>query len=401
MSDNNSTGPSNGIRVAWLVAGQEILGIAQAVRGLASAVRPLGLDPVIISLSDGPFPQSMRKEGFAVDVLNMDLPPTLRGGFLNKIVLQLRVRSTSAMIRPRLAGALRAHGAQAIHVLWPNLMPLAATAANDVGIPCFWEMPNVMGKYPFGINRRLTQRTLRRWNVTALANSRYTANTLGNHPVAPIVLYLGVDERRFFPNRKDFVTREQLAIPSNAIVLGIFGRIKPTKGHALLLQAMAQLPSEYANAHLMLLGGPTDGDFADQLRKLAARLGVSERLHMIGIVADPERYYGVLDIAVNARIDAEPFGLSVVEAMMMGKPVLAHSLGGPAETVVDGATGWHVHTPTVAAFEAGLLRALGDRKRWAEMGAAGRERAMEHFSLSRQVNQYVEVIRSGLMRRST
>lgn len=400
MSDTNPTEPRNGIRVAWLVAGQEILGIAQAVRGLAGAVRPLGLDPLIISLTEGLFPQSMREQGFAVQVLNVEPPPTLRGGLLNKLKLQLQVRRTSAMIRPRLAGALRDSGAQAVHVLWPNLMPLAAMAANDAGIPCFWEMPNVMGKYPFGLNRRITQHTLRQWNVVALANSRYTASTLGNHPVAPIVLYLGVDERRFFPNRKDFVSREQLRIPDNATVLGIFGRIKPAKGHALVLQAMAQLPIVYANTHLMLLGGPTEGDFADELRAMATRLGVSDRLHMIGNVADPERYYGVPDIAVNARIDAEPFGLSVVEAMMMGKPVLAHALGGPAETVVDGVTGWHAHEPTVAGFRAGLLRALEDRERWPAMGAAGRKRALEHFSLSRQVIQYVEVIREQLLKRS-
>ena len=399
MSDRNPTEPRKNIRVAWLVSGQEILGIAQAVCGLASAVRPMGLDPLIMSLTEGPFPQSMRNRGFAVQVLNLDPPPTLRGGLLSKLKLQLQVRRTSAQIRPRLAGALRAVGAQAVHVLWPNLMPLAAMAAHDAGIPCLWEMPNVLGKYPFGINRHITQHTLQRWHVIPLANSRYTASTLGNHPVAPIVVYLGVDERRFFPGRKDFVAREQLGIPGNATVLGIFGRIKPTKGHALVVQAMAQLPGAYASTHLMLLGGPTEGGFADELRTLATRLGVSRRLHMIGNVADPERYYGVVDIAVNARIDAEPFGLSVVEAMMTAKPVLVHALGGPAETVVDGKTGWHVHDPTVPVFRAGLLRALEERARWPEMGAAGRKRAMEHFSLSRQVNQYVEIICGQLLQR--
>lgn len=401
MGDSNHPGPLKDIRVAWLVSGQEILGIAQAVRGLASAVRPMGLYPLIISLTEGQFPQSMRDLGFTVQVLNVAPPPTLRGGLLNKLKLQLQVRRTSAMIRPQLAGALRAAGAQAVHVLWPNLMPLAAMAAHDASIPCFWEMPNVLGKYPFGINRRTTQHTLQKWHVTPLANSRYSASTLGSRPVAPIVVYLGVDERRFSPGRKDFVGRQELRIPGNAIVLGIFGRIKPTKGHALVVQAMAQLPGAYANTHLMLLGGPTEGDFADELRAMATRLGVSQRLHVLGNVADPERYYGAVDIAVNARIDAEPFGLSVVEAMMMGKPVLVHALGGPAETVVDGQTGWHVHDPTVLGFRAGLLRALEERARWPEMGAAGRKRALEHFSLSRQVNQYVEIVRRQFLQRPT
>jgi glycosyltransferase involved in cell wall biosynthesis len=159
---------------------------------------------------------------------------------------------------------------------------------------------------------------------------------------------------------------------------------------------MAKLPEEYSNAHLLLLGGPADGEFAGELRSLATQLGIASRLHLLGNVPDPERYYGAIDIAINAYLGAESFGLSVVEAMMMGKPVLVHALGGPAETVIDGVTGWHVHEPTVEGFRQGLLRAFGDREKWPGMGAAARERALEHFTLSRQAQQYVKIVRQRL-----
>ncbi|MGC9260883.1 MAG: glycosyltransferase family 4 protein [Phycisphaerae bacterium] len=389
-----ATAPS--IRVAWLVAGDEILGVAQAVRGLAGAVRPLGIEPMIIALTDGPFVQSMRSLGFAVGVLNVDPLPTLRGGLLSKMKLYLRSRGTVAAIRPKLADSLREVGAQAVHVLWPNLMPLAAMAAHDAGIACIWEMPNVMGKYPLGINHRILQHTLRRWNVMPMANSRYTAATLGDHPVKPTILHLGADAQRFDPDRKDFIDRERLGIPADAIVLGIFGRIRPAKGQGLILQTMAQLPTAYSNVHLLLLGGPAEGGFANELRAVAGRMGVVERLHLNGNVPDPERYYGAVDLVISAYAGAESFGLSVVEAMMMGKPVLVHALGGPAETVLDGVTGWHVHEPTVEGFKAGLLRALGEREKWAALGAAGRKRALEYFNLSRQAKQYVEIVRTRL-----
>ncbi|MGC9261060.1 MAG: glycosyltransferase family 4 protein [Phycisphaerae bacterium] len=383
-------------RIAWLVAGDERLGVAQAVRGLAGAVRPLGIAPMMIALTDGPFVQSMRSLGFAVQVLNVAPLPTLHGGLPNKMRLALQVWNAARAIRPKLAGTLRASGAQIVHVLWTNLMSSAAMAAHDAGIPCFWEMPNVMGKYPLGINRRILQHTLRRWNVTALANSYYTAATLGDHPVKPIVLYPGADAQRFDPGRMDFVTRGQLGIPADAIVLGIFGQIRPAKGQRLILEAMAQLPTAYANTHLLLLGGPVEGGFTDELRALAARMDLLERLHLYGNVPDPERYYDLVDAAINARVDPEPFGLSVVEAMMMGKPVLAHALGGPAETVLDGVTGWHVYEPTVEGFRAGLLRALDDREKWVAMGAAGRQRALNHFSLSQQASAYAEIVRRRL-----
>lgn len=393
-------GNSSDLRVGWVVAGDDNGGVGQAVRGLMGAVRDFDVEPVVISLCDGAFSNSLRAMGFDVRTLNVKPLPVLRGGLVSKIRLQLQVRRAVAANRPRLAEALRAANVSAVHVLWPNLMPLAAMAANDAGIPCFWEMPNIMGRYPFGINRRITQHILRKWGVTVFANSQYTASTLGEHPVKPIVLYLGAAEQRFNPGREDSVAREQLGIAGDAIVLGIVARLTREKGQAVALEAMAQLPEAYHNAHLLLLGGPVEGEFGDELRALAQRLGLADRLHLIGNVPDPERYYGAIDLAINAYLRAESFGLSVVEAMMMGKPVLVHALGGPAETVIDGVTGWHVHEPTVAGFKAGLLRALGDREKWPAMGAAGRQRALEHFSLSRQAKQYAEVVRTHVAARN-
>ena len=103
-------------------------------------------------------------------------------------------------------------------------------------------MPNVMGKYPFGINRRLTQHTLHRWNVTVLANSGYTATTLGDQPVKPVVMHLGADEKRFNPEQVSAVTRSQLGISEGAIILGVFARLTPEKGQAVILEALGQLP---------------------------------------------------------------------------------------------------------------------------------------------------------------
>ena len=104
-----------------------------------------------------------------------------------------------------------------------------------------------------------------------------------------------------------------------------------------------------------------DTPYTEGLQRFAEQHGMADRLHFAGLVPDPERYYDAIDIAVNSRITPEPFGLSVVEAMMMGRPVLVHALGGPAETVVDGVTGWHVNDPSAESFAAGIERALSDQ----------------------------------------
>lgn len=385
------------MRIAWVVAGDEFGGVAQAVRGLCTAVRSLGIAPVIISLREGPFAEFMRGAGFEVQTLHVGKMPVLSGGLVRKLRLHLRVRRASAAIMPELAQTLRQLNVQGVHVLWPNLVLLAAAAAAEIGIPCFWEMSNAMGNYPFGANRWLVQRALKRWNVTVLANSRFAATTLGSTPVAPVLLYLGADEARFSPTRQDLIPRKQLGIPTGATVLAVVARLEKKKGQAVILRAMAQLPSSLSNTHLLLVGGPlADNEFGVEVKALAARLGMGERVHLVGHVPDPERYYGTIDVAINAYQGAESFGLSVVEAMMMAKPVLVHALGGPAETVIDGVTGWHVNEPTVEAFKAGILRALADRPRWVEMGAAARARALEHFNLKKQAALYAKIVKDRL-----
>ena len=384
------------LRVAWLILGDEEGGMAQAKRGLLSGVRALGITPVVVSLFDGPFLREIGSVVSGVEVLQVAKPPFLSGNVFAKLRLQLQVLRTNRAIRPRLVAALHRLKPQIVHVLERELLWVAAKAAHDVRASCVWEMSGNLGRDLFGIRQRVVQRRLSRWGVTVLANSSYTASTLGERLVKLSVIHLGADEFRFSPNAADQATRDTIGIPDDAVVFGVFARLTPEKGQLVLLEAMAGLPNSYSETNLLLVGGPLEGGFAQQLRHRAEELGLSKRVHFLGNVTNPERYYNTIDVAVNARIDVESFGLSVVEAMLMRKPVIVHALGGPAETVVDEVTGWHVTEATVDGFRAGLLRALKERLRWQEMGAAGRARALEYFSLSRQAKAYLRVVQTIL-----
>jgi glycosyltransferase involved in cell wall biosynthesis len=253
-------------------------------------------------------------------------------------------------------------------------------------------MPNAISDHRLGgFSRWVYQHQAARYGITVLANSRYTAATFGHRPVKPHVVYLGADAAQFDPMVVRPISRAELGIPEDAVVVGIFARVGPDKGQDRVLAAMLPLAGEH-NLWLLLVGSrPSDDPFLGALRSKAAA-GLVNRLCVIDAVSEPQRYYGAVDIAASATIGPESFGFSVVEAMLMEKPVLAHALGGPAETVLDGVTGWHVAQPTVEAFRAGLERALADRPRWHDMGAAGRTRALGNFSLDRQAREYVELL---------
>ena len=383
-----------------MIDGDEGDGVGQAIRGLTKAVVAHGIDPVFISLTEGQFTREMRARGEKVHILGVGHMPSLVGGPARKLSTAMQLLAASRALSESFESALRAVQPDAVHVVWPNLLTAAASAASRRGIACMWEMPQAMGRYPLAINRRLVQWTLRRYAVLPLANSFYTASTLGARPVAPVVMQLGADANRFLPDRPDSVSRASLGLPPDAIVFGMVASVCPAKGQHLLIEAVANAAVRVSHIHILLVGGAVSTAYANHIRQLAKRLGMADRLHMTGYVHQPERYYAAVDVAVSATVTGEAFGLSIVEAMLSGRPSLVYAKGGALETVVDGVTGWHIHTASVEALQAGVQRTLADRSRWTEMGLAGRARALAHFSLDRQAAFYAQTVHDYISRRA-
>jgi D-inositol-3-phosphate glycosyltransferase len=150
------------------------------------------------------------------------------------------------------------------------------------------------------------------------------------------------------------------------------GRLNPTKNHAVLVRALAQLP----NVHLAIAGA---GPEAVQLSTLAGELGVGERLHLVGEIA-PARIFEFLaagDVFAFPSL-LETFGLAVAEAAIAGLPIVASDLPVLRE-VLSGASGeavaMFVPTGDPAAMAIALRRLLDDRGEAERLAAAGRSLA--------------------------
>jgi glycosyltransferase involved in cell wall biosynthesis len=297
---------------------------------------------------------------------------------------------------PPVAASAMAHEADLIHVRWPQLVGLAGAAARRAGIRAVWQMPNAVGStMPLDLNRRYLRWLCRRYDVLPIANSRYTATTLAGRRSVPPHAHLGIDPAEFDPARHSAAPRADLGVPEDAVLLAVLARLQPSKGQAELVEALSLLGEQGTGVHLMIVGGsyPRAIGFGDQLAELARSRSVDRRVHFVGRVEEPQPHLLAADVVVSSTLGAEPFGLSVIEAMMMGRPVLAHALGGPGETVADGRTGWLVGSAAPTELARGIARALGDRPRWGEMGAAARRHALEHFSVAAAVERYLSVIR--------
>ncbi|MGA7687898.1 MAG: glycosyltransferase family 4 protein, partial [Jiangellales bacterium] len=138
----------------------------------------------------------------------------------------------------------------------------------------------------------------------------------------------------------------------------LVGRLEHEKGAQDALDALPLLTGEHTAPHLVLVG---DGSRADDLRAQVARLGLSHRVHMTGRLTDRAvaDLVGAADLAlVPSRY--EPFGLVALEAMAAGTAVVATTIGGLRDVVVDGVTGLAVPAADPVALAGAMRRLLDD-----------------------------------------
>ena len=139
---------------------------------------------------------------------------------------------------------------------------------------------------------------------------------------------------------------------------------------------MPAVRAAHSDAHLVIVGGAHDTEprYGDELRVLAAMRGVADAVTFAGFQTDVPRWMQAMDIIVHAS-DREPFGIVVVEAMALGKPVIAGSEGGPAEIITDGVDGLLTPFDDAPALARAIDRYLGDPTFAASCGTAAHARA--------------------------
>ncbi|MDE8650461.1 glycosyltransferase family 4 protein [Novosphingobium album (ex Liu et al. 2023)] len=385
-------------RITVFATGTEGYGIRRCLVAMAEGLAARGVAVHFAALSGtGRLADVLKQRQWPATVFAEGPPRSVSGGGLGKLVgIGSRGGAQIAAAR-RLARCVRETGSEAILLCSPLETLAASAAARMTGVKAFWMVPNEINSgYPLDLNKRLYRALFRHGNLVPLANSRFTDASLGPGAFQRHVCHLGIDPAEFDPALDGNRTRAGLGIPDEAVVIGLFARMVENKGQLQMLRAIATLGGKARDVHLLLCGGPMDTPYVAKLREEAAAHGIADRIHLMGEQNDMLGFYQVSDIVANSRLDPEPFGLSVIEGMMLGKPVLAHRAGGPAETVVDGKTGWLIPSPDLEAFTAALERVLADRPRWPDMSAQARAHALAHFTAAHMVERVLAVMRQNL-----
>ncbi len=200
------------------------------------------------------------------------------------------------------------------------------------------------------------------------------------------VLHNGVDTQRFAPRpEKRRKIRQQLGLPEEGFVVGTVGRMVPIKDHATLLTAARALTGRGMDVHVALAGsGP---ELARHQQFVASSPQLAGRVSFLGAAQNIPDVLNALDVFVLPSL-REGMSNTILEAMASGLTVMVTRVGGNPELVEDDRSGWLFAPGDAADLAARLERLAGDADLRQRMGAAARERAVEHFRLERMVDDY-------------
>lgn len=181
--------------------------------------------------------------------------------------------------------------------------------------------------------------------------------------------------------------RAELGLAADAFVVAILGRISSWKGQDVLIRALAD--PALGDAIALVAGDPWRGEEhrLTELRRLAASLGVADRVRFAGFRADVANVYGSADIIAVPSTQPDPLPNSALEAAAAGCCVVAADHGGLPEILSDGATGRLVAAGDPAALAAAIAQLRADPQQRERLGAAAAADVRERFAPARMLTR--------------
>ena len=320
------------------------------------------------------------------------LPAELSAVPKNNIV-ELRMRnSLNVPSALKLARFAREHQIEIIHAHVARDYPLAAfvsrRAAGQLVLTRHVLFPMS------GVHRLTLKHTTR-----VIAVSEAVAAALRSQNIFPpdriVLIHNGIDIDRFVQGREDAAVRPEAT--TSRLRVGMVGHLAPIKGQEDFIRAAAVVCGFRDDVDFVIAGEDKshDGENRRNLEGLIQELNLASRIHLSGWVDDVATLLPTFDLFVSPS-RAEPFGLSIIEAMAAGIPVIATMSEGAREIIEDDKTGRLVPIGDVEALAKTIGELLADRKRRDRLKANAERVVRERFSLERMVLETESVYQQAL-----
>jgi glycosyltransferase involved in cell wall biosynthesis len=318
----------------------------------------------------------------------------IRGGELEREIEAMGVPVTvlgrrmtySPALLWRLVRWLRRERADVVHTHLFTADAYGRVAARLAGVRGVYSTVHSTNVWKDALHRRIDW-LLARVSTKVIAVSAEVAQVLRERDGVPegriAVVENGIDLQRVAGATGEGV-RAEFGIPASAPLIGLVGRLHPAKGHADLIAALARLAAQGIGAHCLLIGS---GELRDEIAAEVKRRGLQERVTFTGQRPDIPRLLAALDVlAMPSRWEGLP--MTLLEAMAMGKAIVATRVGGIPSVVNDGREGLLVPPGDVAALAKALERVISDVPLRRAIEDRAREALLARYDVGRTARAY-------------
>ncbi len=301
----------------------------------------------------------------------------------------------------RLARFIRRHNIDILH----SHLFYSSFFASPVGwlcrVPVIVETPHVREQWRHGLKAgfwidRLAGRFVTHYIAVSAANARYLVGEKRLPAKKVVTILNGCDLGRFDPlHQAPAALRASLGFAPDDLVLLVAGRLEPQKGHRVMLEALPLLRRDFPNVRLVCVG---DGALRGQLEQQVRELCLSDAVRFVGYQNDIPRWLSLADVTVLPSF-FEGLPLIAIESLAAARPMVATTVDGTPEVILDGRTGFTVPAGDALALAVAIGRLLRDPDKRRNFGQAGRSFVLEHFTQERQVEQTLQLYFDALQQR--
>lgn len=375
VSVGNAPLSSRKIVIAFPFGGDKLGGSHISAVGLIAGLDRERFEPVVVVHRSGLVLDDYLRQCGLFPTLAPDvsiLPASKGGGFATATAL---VRTTT-----RLIGFLRDHSIDIVHTNDGQMHATWALAARLAGSKLVWHHrgdPTAQGVR--------TVAPLLANHIIGVSRFVQPAN-----PIWPVahkftVLHSPFEHPPSLPDReacrKSFIEELHLA-PETRFVGYVGGLVERKRPVAFVeaIHAFLQRHPDFALAGLLFGGGvPNRPNLGENIRQRASELGITDRIHLMGFRSPVAPCMSALDALLVPAVN-EPFGRTLIEAMLLETPVIATDHGGNPEAIDDGVTGYLVEPENPQAFVAPMERLLLDKEQWRTISSQARTTSLNKYS---------------------
>ncbi len=199
------------------------------------------------------------------------------------------------------------------------------------------------------------------------------------------VVYTGIDTAVTVSPAEIKRVRDCYGLSLHQPVIGTVANLFPRKGYEYLIEALADIQQVIPHIHCLIIG-EGDDRYRNRLLEMVEEKKLKENVTFTGFQQNVLAYISAMDVFVLPSI-MEGFGIVLLEAMSMGKPIVATTVGGIPEVVEDRVTGFLVPPKNSSALAQRIIDLLEDPQIREKLGLAGRARALERFSVNHMIIQ--------------